>query len=261
VDNDSILDGSSNPLGGPGTRNANYTTGQVYTIKKTPTLISPVNLGTWDPTPTLKWSTIPGATQYNYELFAGTTRLDSKFISASTCGATTCVNTPGNVLPFAVYKWRVRALTQGTWKPFSAFKSFTVLGARAGYWKGYGVDFYVTPSRTSVQNFSIYISVSGCGNYRITYPVLVPIVNGKFMFTGTFYGSGSFISATQGSGQFGLTGFYIPGCTYVSGGPYSWSATWLSPDQPDPSLASPPVLLLPGLDAPFLGPFTVDPAP
>ena len=152
-------------------------------------------------------------------------------------------------------------MTQGTWKPFSPYKSFTVLGARAGYWKGYAYDFYVAPSRTSVNKFSIYIYVNGCGNYKITNNNLVPVVNGKFRFTGTYYASGTFSSQTGASGMLGLKYFYIPGCGYVSGGPYSWSATWRSSAQPDPLMDAPSLLLLPELDAPLVGPFTVEPLP
>jgi len=40
IDNDSIVDGASNPLGGPGAGNGNYTAGQSYTIDKTPPSVS-----------------------------------------------------------------------------------------------------------------------------------------------------------------------------------------------------------------------------
>src|SRR4026207_617807 len=49
VDNDSIVDGASNPLGGTGANNGNFT-GQAYTINKTaPTVVS---LNRADPSPT-----------------------------------------------------------------------------------------------------------------------------------------------------------------------------------------------------------------
>ena len=152
-------------------------------------------------------------------------------------------------------------MSYGAWKPFSPYKTFSLLGARAGYWRGYGNDFYVTPTRTSVDDFSIYISVTGCGNYKISYTNLTPIVNGKFKFTGAYYASGTFSSPTSASGMLGLSYFYIPGCGYVSGGPYSWSATWRSSAQPDPAMEAQPYLLLRELETPIIGPFTVEPAP
>ncbi|MDQ4123030.1 MAG: FG-GAP-like repeat-containing protein, partial [Acidobacteriota bacterium] len=39
VDNDSIVDGAGNPLGGTGAGNGNFTTGQVYTISGTPEIV------------------------------------------------------------------------------------------------------------------------------------------------------------------------------------------------------------------------------
>ena len=40
VDNDSIVDGASNPLGGPGAGNGSFTSGEVYTIDKTPPTVT-----------------------------------------------------------------------------------------------------------------------------------------------------------------------------------------------------------------------------
>ena len=137
----------------------------------------------------------------------------------------------------------------------------SIIGTKAGYWKASGIDFYVTPSRTRVNKFSIYIGVRGCGNYKITHTDLVPIASGKFKFTGAFYANGVFSTPMNAAGLVGLNKYYIPGCGYVSGGPYNWNALWLDSSQPDPATDMPSLLPLPELDAPVLGPFTVEPAP
>lgn len=94
------------------------------------------------------------------------------------------------------------------------------------------MEFYVTSNRSYVDDFAIYISVSGCGNYKITHTRQESINNDQFSFSGSFYASGTFNSATTANGTTGLDGFYIAGCGTVSGGPYSWSASWQNSSQP-----------------------------
>jgi autotransporter-associated beta strand protein len=50
TDNDSIVDGSGNPLGGPGAGNGSFTAGQVYTIDSTPPSVSSIVRAGSDPT-------------------------------------------------------------------------------------------------------------------------------------------------------------------------------------------------------------------
>jgi len=257
VDDDSILDGSAIPLGGPGAGNGNFT-GQAYTIRKIPVTQTPKGT-TWDRTPTYKWSTIPGATKYTYELWMGTARVYTKTILATACGAAACANTPATVLAPAGYKWRVRALASGVWQPFSAYRAFTVAAPRAGYWRGSGVDFYVTPDRAYVKNFSIYVSVSGCGNYRITRTVLTPVVKGKFKFTGAFYAQGTFSTIRSVSGTLGVKNLYLAPCrVYLTGGPFSWSATWINSNQLDP-MTDAELMVVPELEGTLPGPFRIEP--
>jgi hypothetical protein len=106
-------------------------------------------------------------------------------------------------------------------------------GPKPGFWDGgTGVEFYVTTDRAKVDDFAIYINVPGCGSYKITHNPEEPITNNTFSFSGSFYASGTFNSETTASGTTGLDHFYIPGCGYVTGGPYSWTATWQSSSQP-----------------------------
>jgi Zn-dependent metalloprotease len=112
-------------------RKATYATEMV---KSDPSPVSPTGTIT-DTTPTYKWTKLAGATQYNFDLYnsAGTTRIYTKTVPSSACGTTTCSNTPTNVLPYAAYKWKVRAYVSGQWKSFSAWEAFTVVKASAGF--------------------------------------------------------------------------------------------------------------------------------
>jgi len=80
-----------------------------------------------DRTPTFKWTKISGATQYRFDVYAGSTLVYSKTVtSTSACPSSTCSNTPTTSLAYAAHKWRVRAYVSGAWKTFSAYKTFTV---------------------------------------------------------------------------------------------------------------------------------------
>jgi len=106
-------------------------------------------------------------------------------------------------------------------------------GPRPGFWESNtGDEFYVTADSAYVDDFAIYISVTGCGDYKITHTVPEPIVGNGFSFSGAFYASGTFNSSMTASGTDGLTNFNIPGCGPVSGGPWSWTATWQNSSQP-----------------------------
>lgn len=100
-------------------------------------------------------------------------------------------------------------------------------GPMPGFWESTtGDEFYVTSDRAYVDDFAIYISVDGCGYYKITHTSQEPISNNHFSFSGAFYASGTFNTTTSASGTDGLANLYITGCGYVSGGPWSYNATW-----------------------------------
>ena len=106
-------------------------------------------------------------------------------------------------------------------------------GLTPGFWASTaGEEFYVTTDGADVDDFAIYISVFGCGNYKITHTPLEPITNNQFSYSGSFYASGTFNSATAANGSDGLNSFYIPGCGYITGGPWLWNATWQTSAQP-----------------------------
>jgi hypothetical protein len=200
-----------------------------------PTPISPSGTIS-DTTPTFTWSKASGATQYQFAVYQGASASPkyTKIVPSSACG-TNCSNTPTTVLSAGAYKWQVRAYVSGVWKAYSSFKTFTVAVAnsnpKAGYWStsGGGLMFYVTPAQNNVKNFAVYVSACGY-NWKVTHTVLVPISNKHFSFTGPFYGSGTFSSATADSGQMGFNKFNFGYCI-ASGGPWSYSATWKNSTQ------------------------------
>jgi hypothetical protein len=233
------------------------------TVITIPTLILPRGANI-DQTPTFKWTKILGATQYQYQLYKGNTRIYAKTVPANVCTLTTCLDTPTTKIMDGKYKWQVRAFVNGAWQPHTSFKPFT-MGPKVGYWSGRGNDFYVVPNQSRIENFAIYIQVSGCGSYQIMHPNRINIVNQSFAFGSSFYANGTFRNThTRATGTVGLNSFYIPGCGYVSGGPFSWVSNWIDTSQPSAMLREsgiPAIMDLPSLldqhPSPFI--FTVDP--
>ncbi len=112
-------------------------------------------------------------------------------------------------------------------------------GPTDGFWESTtGDEFYVTSSGQSVEDFAIFITVNGCGNFKITRITPAPITNDQFSFTGAFYASGTFNSNTTASGTDGLTNYNIAGCGTVSGGPWNWNAIWKNSSPPPLRLAT-----------------------
>jgi formylglycine-generating enzyme required for sulfatase activity len=114
---------------------------------------------------------------------------------------------------------------QQVYLPLIAGKLRVAGKPKPGSWAGGGVDFRVTSGSRYVDDFGARISLPGCGTVTIRKNTPVSIVNGSFSFTGSFYASGTFGSATTASGVVGLKDFYVQGCdTYTAKGP--WTATW-----------------------------------
>jgi len=81
----------------------------------------------FDSTPKYVWTKVAGATNYQIQLREGATLVYNKYTSSSACGISTCYKTPGTTLGYYnAYKWRVRAKVSGVWRPWSAYKTFTV---------------------------------------------------------------------------------------------------------------------------------------
>jgi len=80
-----------------------------------------------DNTPTFRWTRVPGATKYRFQVARGGTLIYTNTVSSNICSATTCVTTPATVLGDFNLKWRVQANVNGVWKNYSTYKSFTVI--------------------------------------------------------------------------------------------------------------------------------------
>jgi hypothetical protein len=106
-------------------------------------------------------------------------------------------------------------------------------GPTPGFWQSETADeFYVSADRANVNEFAIYVQAPGCGNFKIKQPTPVPIVNNQFAFTGAFYGSGTFTSATAVSGADGLNNFPIEACGASYTNAWTYTAAWKNSSQP-----------------------------
>ena len=203
--------------------------------------------------PTLSWGASSDFTSYEYCLDAS----NNNFCDAAWVSTAASTSAPlSGLAASSTYYWQVRAnnaagstyADAGTWWSFTTAAAST--GPKAGFWQSNtGDEFYVTPDQANVSSFSVYVNVSGCGSYKITHALSVPIGNNQFSFTGPFYASGSFDSSTSAHGTDGLNSFNISGCGTVNGGPWSWTATWQNSNQPAPHSmdegSSPSITILP----------------
>ncbi len=101
---------------------------------------------------------------------------------------------------------------------------------RPGYWSSSGGSqwFTVNADRSRLVP-TIRISVPACGatvEIELTSGATINATTHAYSWSGSFYGSGSFSSATAASGNMGLTSFYVYGCGYVTAGPISATYAW-----------------------------------
>lgn len=121
--------------------------------------------------------------------------------------------------------------------PTPTFTPTTLPPIKPGLWLEDDVDcpgcteFYITTDGAKVDDFAIYITVPGCGDYTVTHTLLEPINNMAFAFTGPFYASGTFDSYTTAHGSEGFNNFYIDGCGYINGS-FTYTASWYDSSQP-----------------------------
>jgi hypothetical protein len=194
-------------------------------------LLAPIANPDGDGNFVVAWNAVSGATSY-------TLHEDDNASFTSPTIAYTGANNSWNAAakPLGKYYYRVQASNTGGNSAWSNTVSVDVTVATAGvtpgFWDGNDMEFYVLPDGANVDNFAIFISVTGCGNYKITSGTVNPIVSNAFTDGGPFYYNGVFGSATTASGQLGLASFPISGCGNVSGGPFPWSATWMNSSQP-----------------------------
>ncbi len=170
---------------------------------------------------TVSWSAGAGPAPTSYDIEENGTVILTDYVGTSRGFSG---KSPGT------YTYRVRgknAYGAGPWSSQQQVVVQTTSGPTPGFWESStGDEFYVTADRAYVNDFAIYISVPNCGSYKITHLIPEPISDNQFSFSGSFYANGTFSNPTSCSGQDGLDNFYIEGCGYVDGGPWSWNATW-----------------------------------
>jgi hypothetical protein len=190
---------------------------------------------------TVEWNSVSGATSYILEESDNPYFVDPTVVYSGSQTNTTIANqNSGN------WYYRARGISttdQGPWGDAQSAEvgAYVYLplvlkpdpGPTPGFWSGAYEEFYVTTDSGSVNRFAIYVSVSGCGNYKITHISPIPaIVSDQFSHSGPFYFSGTFHTTTTASGTEGLNNFELSGCGTVSGGPWSWTASWVNSSQP-----------------------------
>jgi subtilisin family serine protease len=192
-----------------------------------PTL-NPIDNADADGNYTVSWTASAGATNYLLQEDD-----NAAFSSPTTAYAGPATSKAISGKPVGTYYYRVRAANTYGPSAWSNMQSVTVSpppsGPQPGFWEEVPIaysEFYVTADRAHVDDFAIYIYVSGCGSYKITHTPPEPIVNDHFSWGVTYYASGTFSTSTSCSGIYGLDSFYIPGCGYVSGGPFSYTSEW-----------------------------------
>jgi hypothetical protein len=207
--------------------------------------------------PTLSWGASSNATSYEYCIdTSNNNACDTAWTSTA---ASTSAGLSG-LTPATSYYWQVRAnnasgttnANGGNWWSFTTAGSPT--GPTAGFWESdTGDEFYVTPDQANVDNFAIYLDVSGCGSYKITHLPLEPIVGNQFSFGGPFYASGTFDSTTSAHGTDGLSSFFLDRCGPLNDISWSWTATWKNSSQPTSVIEgdTPSVILVPALQMPY----------
>jgi len=182
----------------------------------------------------LSWGASTNATTYYY-CYDTTSNTNCEGTWTSTTSNSAVIS---GLTPNTTYYWQVYAENTGgtVYADTGAWWSFATgaapSGPTPGFWESTtGDEFYVNPARTQVLNFTIYVS-SPCGDLEITRTSPVTISGNSFSFTGTFFASGTFDTPTSAHGQDGLSNFYVPGCGYLDGGPWNYTATWKNSNQP-----------------------------
>ncbi len=77
--------------------------------------------------PIFAWSKVTGATRYQFQVMQGSQVIYSLRFLSSKCERTTnCKSRPNRELDYSTYTWKVRAMVNGSWMPFSAVNTFTL---------------------------------------------------------------------------------------------------------------------------------------
>lgn len=98
----------------------------------TPIIVSPGGV-TGDSTPIFKWGSISGASQYQVQVYKGSTILIDETVKSSSCSSYICKYTMPYYLADYSYRWRVRSYSGSAWHSYTDFASFTVKSKISGF--------------------------------------------------------------------------------------------------------------------------------
>jgi hypothetical protein len=171
-----------------------------------PTLLAP-RLTISLTTPTYKWSKISAATQYQLQVYQGSTKKVDTNVSSSYC-TTSCKVTPSTVLSYSTFKWRIRAYLSGSWQAWTAYTYFIVSPAfnaqfngNANGWASNGGSWYIgteyiyTSGVSSGYSSNVYRYVTTYSNFDFSARVRHPtgtLAAGLAVRMGTNLGTNSY---------------------------------------------------------------------
>ncbi len=166
---------------------------------------------------------------------AGTNTTCMRNVSNPPCDADNHLVLNNTAYTIANYRQSVAAPAYAAYLPAIVKSMAAGLIPTPGYWlsDNGAHEFYVTPDSAFVRNHAVRLNVTGCGTYKITHTASEAISANQYSFSGTFYASGTFNSATTATVTDGLSSFNIIGCGIISGGPWTRTYTWQNSTQPD----------------------------
>ena len=132
---------------------------------KVPTPVSPAT-STNTHYPHYIWTVIPGASAYQYEVYAGSYKMHTSTQGTSICDANYCTHTPLRILPDRGYTWRVRAKVSGVWQKWSAYKWFNVATNFSSSFTSDAKGWSTVFGPWSLYNTNFYRSTGWLGNFN-----------------------------------------------------------------------------------------------
>lgn len=72
------------------------------------------------------WAAVTGATQYQLQVYQGTTPVMNRTLGATVCVSDSCTTRHNADLPNGTYQWRIRAYVGGIARAYSSWQTFTV---------------------------------------------------------------------------------------------------------------------------------------
>lgn len=148
---------------------ANFARAQDVHGAAAPVLKSPH--GTFlDTTPSYKWYKVTNATKYQYQVYAGSTKILDKYLNSTACGVTYCTRIPALMLESGPYTWMARAYVSGAWSAWTKMKFFLSAPAFDSQFNGTMDGWGKMSGGTWSINSDMYLFTQGLpGKYSSAY--------------------------------------------------------------------------------------------